>query len=177
MTEPIAIVLKAADFAAHKHRDQRRKDAGKTPYINHPIDLANVLSNEGGVTDPVTLAAALLHDTIEDTKTTWEELRGEFGEEIADVVAEVTDTKWLSKEARKRLQVSKTSHSSFRARGVKIADKICNLRNILANPPDDWKLREKQAYFDWAKQVVDGVRGSYPQLEQRFDALYRQRPT
>ncbi len=178
MTNPIAILLKAIDFAAHKHRDQRRKGVEASPYINHPIDLANILCNEGGITDPVILAAALLHDTLEDTKTSWEELRGQFGEEVADVVAEVTDTKWIKqKDTRKRLQISKASHSSVRARAVKIADKISNLRDILTSPPSDWPLERKQAYFDWAKQVVDGVRGSYPQLEQRFDALYRQRPT
>ena len=176
MTDPVSLILKAADFAAHKHRDQRRKGIDASPYINHPIDLANILRNEGGVADPVILAAALLHDTLEDTETSWEELRGQFGEEIADIVAEVTDTKWLSKDARKRLQISKASHSSVRARAVKMADKISNLRDILASPPPDWPLERKQAYFDWAKQVVDGVRGSYPALEQRFDALYRQRP-
>jgi len=175
-TDAAGLLLKATEFAAHKHRDQRRKDADASPYINHPIALANVLCNEGGITDPVILAAALLHDTLEDTETDYEELRGQFGEDIADVVVEVTDTKWLSKEARKRLQVSKASHSSARARAVKIADKICNLRDILGSPPKDWSLPRKQKYFDWAKQVVDGVRGAYPELEQRFDALYRQRP-
>lgn len=175
-TDAIAVVLKAAEFAAHKHRDQRRKDVDASPYINHPISLANVLRNEGGISDPVTLAAALLHDTLEDTETSYEELRGQFGEEIADVVVEVTDTKWLSKEASKRLQISKASHSSARARAVKIADKICNLRDILSSPPAGWPLARRQGYFDWAKQVVDGVRGDYPALEQRFDALYRQRP-
>lgn len=175
-TDPTSIILKAVDFAAHKHRDQRRKDVDASPYINHPIDLANILRNEGGITDPVVLAAALLHDTLEDTETTWEELRGQFGEEIADVVAEVTDTKWLSKDARKRLQIIKASHSSIRARAVKIADKISNLRDILASPPADWSLARKQEYFDWAKRVVDGVRGAHAQLEQRFDALHRQRP-
>jgi guanosine-3',5'-bis(diphosphate) 3'-pyrophosphohydrolase len=176
-TDAIAIILKAAEFSAHKHRDQRRKDADASPYINHPIGLANVLTNEGGISDPVILAAALLHDTLEDTETTYEELRGQFGDEIADVVVEVTDTKWLSREARKQLQISKASHSSTQARAVKIADKICNLRDILASPPEGWALERKQGYFDWAKEVVDGVRGAHPELERRFDALYRQRPT
>ena len=176
-TDAIAIILKAAEFSAHKHRDQRRKDADASPYINHPIGLANVLKNEGGISDPVILAAALLHDTLEDTETTYDELRGQFGDEIADVVVEVTDTKWLSREARKQLQISKASHSSTQARAVKIADKICNLRDILASPPAGWSLERKQVYFDWAKEVVDGVRGTYPELERRFDALYRHRPT
>ncbi len=176
MEDPIATILKAAEFSAHKHRDQRRKDADASPYVNHPIGLANVLKGEGGISDPVIIAAALLHDTLEDTETTYEELRGQFGDEIADVVVEVTDTKWLSKEARKRLQISKASHSSVQARAVKIADKICNLRDILASPPAGWSLERKQAYFDWAKEVVDGVRGAHLELERRFDGLYRQRP-
>jgi guanosine-3',5'-bis(diphosphate) 3'-pyrophosphohydrolase len=176
MTDPTAILLKAAEFAAHKHREQRRKNADASPYINHPIAVANVLRNEGGITDPVILAAALLHDTLEDTETTYEELRGQFGDEIADVVEEVTDTQWLTKEARKRLQVSKASHSSVRARAVKIADKISNVRDMLASPPAGWSLERRQKYFDWAKEVVDGVRGTQEELEQRFDALYRQRP-
>jgi guanosine-3',5'-bis(diphosphate) 3'-pyrophosphohydrolase len=176
MTDAISLLLKAAEFAAHKHRDQRRKDADASPYINHPISVASVLRNEGGITDPVILAAALLHDTLEDTETSYEELRGQFGEQIADIVVEVTDTKWISKDARKRLQISKASHSSVRARAVKIADKICNVRDMLGSPPDGWSLERKQTYFDWAKEVVDGVRGVHVQLEQRFDALYRQRP-
>lgn len=178
MTSPDAtsLILRAAEFAAHKHRDQRRKDADASPYINHPISLANVLRNEGGITDPVILMAALLHDTLEDTETTWEELRGQFGDEVADVVAEVTDTKWLSKQARKRLQIAKASHSSARARAVKIADKICNVRDMLGSPPAGWPLARIQEYFDWAKAVVDEVRGTHDELEQRFDALYRQRP-
>ena len=122
------------------------------------------------------LAAALLHDTLEDTETSYEELRGQFGEEIADVVVEVTDTKWLKSAARKRLQISKASHSSAQARAVKIADKISNVRDILANPPAGWSLARKQEYFDWARAVVDEVRGAHPELERRFDALYRQRP-
>jgi guanosine-3',5'-bis(diphosphate) 3'-pyrophosphohydrolase len=174
--DSLSTLLKAAEFAAHKHRDQRRKNAAASPYINHPIAVANVLCNEGGITDPVILAAALLHDTLEDTETSYEELRGQFGDAITDVVVEVTDTKWLSKQSSKRLQVSKASHSSTQARAVKIADKICNLRDILGSPPKGWPLARKQAYFDWAKEVVDGVRGDYPELEQRFDALYRQRP-
>jgi guanosine-3',5'-bis(diphosphate) 3'-pyrophosphohydrolase len=86
------LILRAVAFAAHKHRDQRRKDKEASPYINHPIELAHLLWNEGAVRDPMVIAAALLHDTLEDTETSWQELRGEFGEEIADIVLEVTDT-------------------------------------------------------------------------------------
>ncbi len=175
--DPLTLTLRALEFAAWKHRDQRRKNKEASPYINHPIALANVLRTEGEIDDAVVLAAALLHDTIEDTQTTWQELRGEFGDDIADVVLEVTDVKWLDKDARKRLQVQKASKSSPRAKLVKLADKICNLRDIVASPPSGWTLDRKQAYFDWAKNVVDGLRGSHPELERRFDGIYARRPT
>jgi guanosine-3',5'-bis(diphosphate) 3'-pyrophosphohydrolase len=170
------VVVRACDFAARKHSEQRRKDAKASPYINHPIALARVLIEEGSVDDHKVVCAALLHDTIEDTDTTYEELRGEFGAAIADVVVEVTDTKWLGKEARKRLQVSKAGKSSEAARLVKLADKICNLRDILAHPPAHWSLDRKRRYFDWARSVVDEVRGTNSRLERRFDGLYRKRP-
>jgi guanosine-3',5'-bis(diphosphate) 3'-pyrophosphohydrolase len=172
----LGLVLRAAAFAAHKHRDQRRKDARATPYINHPIALAEVLHTDGDVRDPVVIAAALLHDTIEDTQTSYDELRGLFGEEVADTVVELTDTKFLGKEARKRLQVVKAGKASVAAKQVKLADKICNLRDILASPPASWSLARRQKYFDWAKEVVNELRGANARLERVFDRLYRQRP-
>ena len=168
----MVLILKAAAFAAHKHRDQRRKDAGATPYINHPIEVARVLCEEGGVQDPEILAAALLHDTIEDTETSYEELLGEFGAPIAEIVAEVTDDKTLEKAERKRRQVAKAAGSSLAAQQIKIADKLCNLRDILAHPPAKWTEERKREYFDWAKTVVDQVRGANPGLARRFDEVY-----
>jgi guanosine-3',5'-bis(diphosphate) 3'-pyrophosphohydrolase len=173
----LGLVLRATRFAAQKHRDQRRKDSRGTPYINHPIALAEVLHSDGGVRDSVTIAAALLHDTIEDTRTTYEELRGEFGANVADVVVELTDVKFLGKKSRKRLQVARAGRASERARLVKLADKIANLRDLLASPPGDWSLARRQQYFDWALEVVDQLRGVNPKLERVFDRLYRQRPT
>lgn len=175
-TDAADLILRAVAFAAHKHRDQRRKDSDASPYINHPIQLAKVLWEEGGVRDPEVIAAALLHDTLEDTETTWQELRGEFGEEIADVVLEVTDTKWIKKEVRKRLQVARARYSSEKARLVKLADKICNLRDVAAHPPAGWSLERRRQYFDWAKEVVDKLRGTHPELERRFDEVYALKP-
>jgi guanosine-3',5'-bis(diphosphate) 3'-pyrophosphohydrolase len=172
----LGLVLQAAAFAAQKHREQRRKDSSASPYINHPIALAQILVEEGGVDDPVALAAALLHDTIEDTDTTYQELRGQFGREVADVVVEVTDTKWLKKGSRKRLQISRARKSSDGAKLVKLADKIANLRDVIGSPPADWSLDRKQEYFDWAKKVVDELRGTNAKLESKFDALYEKRP-
>jgi guanosine-3',5'-bis(diphosphate) 3'-pyrophosphohydrolase len=169
------LVLKAMAFAASKHRDQRRKDADASPYINHPIALAEVLWHEGGVRDPVVIAAALLHDTVEDTETTLEELLGAFGTAVTVVVEEVTDVKFLSKRGRKELQVARAGRASARAKQVKLADKICNLRDILASPPKGWSIERIREYFDWAKRVIDQVRGTNPKLERRFDRLYRKR--
>lgn len=171
----LGLLLKAAAFAADKHRNQRRKDAHASPYINHPISLANVLKNEGGIADATALAVALLHDTIEDTDATSEELEGIFGKEITAIVLEVTDDKSLPKEERKRLQVEHARSISHRAKLVKLADKICNLRDLLASPPMEWPDERKLAYFDWSKAVVDGLRGSNPKLEAIFDTLYARR--
>jgi GTP diphosphokinase / guanosine-3',5'-bis(diphosphate) 3'-diphosphatase len=176
----LALLLKALAFAAHKHRDQRRKDADASPYINHPIALADALVNEGGVTDVEVLCAALLHDTVEDTDTTHEELLDAFGSRIARVVAEMTDDKRLPKAERKRLQVEHAPHVSQDAKLVKLADKLCNLRDVAERPPAGWDVVRRREYFDWAKQVVDGLRGApgeeMRRLEAAFDAAYARRP-
>ena len=165
-------VFQALAFAAHKHRDQRRKDVGASPYINHPIALADILVNEGGVTDHVVLCAAILHDTIEDTETTYEELVSAFGLKIADVVREVTDDKSLDKAVRKQLQIEHAAHASPRAKLVKLADKTCNLHDIAATPPAGWSEERRREYFDWAKKVVAGVRGTNAALEAAFDRAF-----
>jgi guanosine-3',5'-bis(diphosphate) 3'-pyrophosphohydrolase len=170
-------VIKAIAFAADKHRNQRRKDADASPYINHPIALANVLANEADVEDERVLVAAVLHDTIEDTETSEQELVRVFGKDVAEIVLEVTDDKSLPKDERKRLQIEHAPHVSRRAKLVKLADKICNLRDIAASPPADWAAERKQEYFDWAKAVVDGLRGVHPALEHVFDEAYKARPT
>ncbi len=169
-------VIKAMAFAADKHRNQRRKDVDASPYINHPIGLANVLANEAGVEDERVLVAAVLHDTIEDTETNEQELIRLFGKEVADIVLEVSDDKALPKAERKRLQVEHAPTLSRRAKLVKLADKICNLRDVASSPPTDWALERKQEYFDWAQAVVDGLRGVHPGLEHVFDEAYKQRP-
>ena len=172
----LALILKAAEFAADRHRRQRRKDVHATPYINHPLALARLLSNEGGVEDPEILAAALLHDTIEDTETTAAELSEAFGERVASIVLEVSDDKSLSHEERKRRQVSNAPHASDDAKLVKLADKTCNLRDVASNPPRDWTLKRRREYFDWACEVVDGLRGVHPGLEAVFDEAVAARP-
>lgn len=174
-TPSMGTLIEAVAFAADKHRGQRRKDVAASPYINHPIALANVLANEGGVTNLTALCAAVLHDTVEDTDTTEKELADRFGSDIASVVMEVTDDKSLDKARRKELQIEHAPHMSYAARLVKLADKISNLRDILASPPADWSVERKQAYFDWAAKVVAGLRGTHPALEATFDTVYARR--
>ena len=175
-SKDLAVILTALEFASHKHRDQRRKDQDASPYINHPISLANVLCNEGKITDPTIICAALLHDTIEDTETTAEELQAQFGKAITKIVLEVTDDKNLPKAERKNLQIEHARHASKPAKLVKLADKICNLRDILYSPPTNWPLQRKQEYFDWSKAVIDQVRGTNKKLERIFDELYTFKP-
>ena len=170
------LLIDALAFAADKHRTQRRKDPEASPYINHPIALARVLSVEGRVRDVKVLAAAVLHDTLEDTKTTYEELLERFGPAIAGIVREVTDDKTLLPAERKRLQIEHAGELSHRARLVKLADKISNLRDLTLNAPSEWSLQRRRDYFDWAKKVIDRVRGTNKKLERAFDDAYAGRP-
>ena len=172
----LTILISATAFAADRHRNQRRKGVEAVPYINHPIALAHLLAAEGGIEDVHVLAAALLHDTIEDTGTTAEELLEAFGETIAGLVLEVTDDKKLSKVERKQLQVAHAPHLSPGAKLVKLADKICNLRDFRRAPPRDWSLEGRREYFEWARDVVEGLRGAHRRLEAIFDAEYAERP-
>ena len=173
MVNEISLILKALEFAALRHRDQRRKD-DVTPYINHPIALANVLSRDGGITDPDVLAAAILHDTLEDTQTNSGELRDAFGDKIA-ASRGMTDARACGEE-RKRLQIEHAASISREAKLVKLADKICNVRDVADQPPTKWDLRRRREYFDWAKAVVDRLRGTHPGLERRFDEIYALKP-
>jgi (p)ppGpp synthase/HD superfamily hydrolase len=164
-----ALLLESIEFAADKHRKQRRKDNEASPYINHPIAVATVLASEGGVDDEVLLIAAILHDTVEDTKTTFEELEEKFGVDITNVVREVTDDKKIKKPLRKRLQVEHAPHASARAKQIKIADKISNIRDITTKPPKSWTTERKQKYLEWSCEVVNGCRGVNPTLDKVFD--------
>jgi len=173
----ISRVIRAIEFAAKKHRMQRRKDSDASPYINHPIDLMHVLCIDGGIRDPRILAAAALHDTIEDTETTPNELVAEFGADVANLVVEMTDDKSLPKMERKRLQIEHARHMSKDGALVKLADKICNLRDMAASPPENWSLEQRIEYFDWAKAVVDGLPRVNSRLLKMFEEAYAKRPT
>jgi GTP diphosphokinase / guanosine-3',5'-bis(diphosphate) 3'-diphosphatase len=164
-------VLHAARFAAQKHTGQTRKGIGAEPYINHPIEVAHLIASVGHIYDEDILAAAILHDTIEDTDTTAEEITQLFGDTVCGYVLELTDDKSLPKARRKELQVEHAPHLSYGAKIVKIADKISNIRDVVDNPAMDWDLQRKKEYVEWGVAVVNGLRGINEPLDRHFDEL------
>lgn len=168
---------RALDFAARAHVDQRRKGARAEPYVNHLAETALLVAEAceaaGGAADPDAVTAALLHDALEDTETTYDDLAAAFGDRVAAIVAEVTDDKTLPKAERKRLQIEHAPRIGRAAKLVKLADKISNVRSLAASPPADWPPGRIEAYVDWACAVVDGLRGVSPELERRFDAAVK----
>ena len=163
-----ALLLRAAAFAAECHREQRRKDNAATPYINHPLQVAEILATVGGVTDADILAAALLHDTVEDTPATFDDVERLFGPAVRALVAEVTDDKRLPKQERKRLQIAHAPDKSRGAAQIKLADKICNVRDLGARCPAGWPRERVAAYVDWAEKVIAGLPPCNPALETCF---------
>lgn len=161
--------LNAVHFSAYKHRNQRRKGVDGSPYINHPIAVAELLWRVGQVRDMNLLVAAILHDTIEDTETGAEELEALFGGEVLALVQECTDDKSLPKLERKRLQILHAPHKSSGAKQIKMADKISNVEDITHNPPGDWSRERRLEYLDWAEQVVAGLRDANAGLAGHFD--------
>ena len=166
----LQLISKAFNFAASRHVDQRRKGAKAEPYINHPAEVAWILAENGA--DARLIAAGALHDTVEDVGVTFEELTREFGQDVSDLVREVTDDKSLSKQERKLLQIEHAAHASEGAKMLKMADKIANLRALLSSPPPDWNEARIAEYFTWAKKVVDNCRGVNQGLEETFDHAY-----
>ncbi|XP_059610686.1 guanosine-3',5'-bis(diphosphate) 3'-pyrophosphohydrolase MESH1 [Phlebotomus argentipes] len=173
MEESLKMYTKCVNFAAVKHKDQRRKDKDGTPYINHPVGVAYILTDEAGIWDLPVLLAAILHDTVEDTETTFEEIEEHFGTQVRNVVAEVTDDKTLPKDVRKAKQIENAAKSSYEARLVKLADKLYNLRDLQRCLPVGWTDGRRKEYFRWAKAVVDNLRGTNAILEEALDVIFR----
>jgi guanosine-3',5'-bis(diphosphate) 3'-pyrophosphohydrolase len=166
----LQLLMRAAYYASGCHRLQQRKD-GRTPYIHHPLEVADLLARHGA--DAATIAAGLLHDVVEDTEATLEDIAREFGDEIASLVAEVTDDKSLDKMRRKELQIAHAPHISHRAKLIKLADKACNLGNMVHAVPQGWSRQRIEEYFNWADAVVAGLRGAHPGLEAAYDDAAR----
>jgi guanosine-3',5'-bis(diphosphate) 3'-pyrophosphohydrolase len=173
--DQMGLLLDAINFAAIKHSKQRRKDQEETPYINHPIGVAFILWKEGGINDLPTLQGAVLHDTVEDTETTFEEIETRFGQEVKELVAEVTDDKSLPKMERKRLQVVNAPHKSRKAKLIKLADKLYNLRDLSKTTPQGWTEQRVQEYYEWAAKVVRGLLKTNDALEEQIENVLRER--
>ena len=167
------LILKAAHFAAQKHRTQRRKDEDASPYINHPISVALAVAQIGGVDDPEILAAALLHDTIEDTETTPEELEDQFGRQVCKYVLEVTDDKTLPKDERKQRQIEHAKKLSKGAALIKLGDKISNVTDVTNNPPADWNINRRKQYLDWAEKVIENCPKVNDRMENKFQRIIK----
>ena len=164
-------LLDAAIFAAKEHKGQVRKGSSRLPYITHPLAVAREILQVGGIDDPDILVAAILHDTIEDSKTPQDVIRERFGDRVLSLVLEVSDDKSLEKSERKRLQVVHAPHLSNDAIAIKMADKIVNSRDILEDPPEDWSLKRLQEYIQWSADVIYRVRGTNAHLEAVFDGI------
>ena len=163
-------VLKAADAAARWHVHQRRKGPGQEPYINHLVEAAMLVAEATGGSDTNLVIAALLHDAIEDCEVSRELIVETFGEDVASIVAEVTDDKSLPKAVRKEAQIKTAPTKTPRAKMLKLADKISNLRAIATSAPSDWSVKRRMEYVQWAREVANGLRGVNQKLEEQFDA-------
>ncbi len=173
-TNQLAAVLSAALYAAEKHVNQRRKGQASEPYVNHLIEVAQMVADANPEPDLNLVIAALLHDVVEDAGVTKQELATRFGGDVAELVAEVTDDKSLPKKERKRLQVENAPKKSVRAQVIKLADKISNVIALIRSPPADWDQQRRTDYIDWATQVVSGLSAPNPALKQKFEGLVQQ---
>lgn len=171
MDDSVGLILQAIRFSAEKHNDQRRKDSRSSPYINHPIQVAETLWTIGDVRDSTLLIASILHDTIEDTVTVPDEIKSVFGDDVLALVLEVSDDKSLPKQVRKQLQINSALHKTQNAKLLKLADKICNVRDLIYSPPRSWSLRRRREYLLWTEKVVAGLRGANARMENYYDNL------
>lgn len=159
-------VLSALRFASIQHREQRRKGSGE-PYVNHLIEVAELLVTVGQVDDEDIIIAGVLHDVVEDTNTSFEQLVELFGERVAGFVDEVTDDKNLDWMQRKQQQIRRVATASFGAKTIKLADHSSNVATL----PEQWIVERRLHYLDWSAQVISGCTGINPRLEE----LYRER--
>jgi guanosine-3',5'-bis(diphosphate) 3'-pyrophosphohydrolase len=165
----VLLLARAWNFSAERHAKQKRKGDAQEPYLNHLAEVAELVATATEGRDANLVAAAVLHDTVEDTATLPGELASIFNADVAGLVAEVTDDKRLGKAERKKLQVEHAAAISARAKILKLADKTSNLRSLVKSPPAGWSLERRREYLAWAKDVAQGLRGANPWLEARFD--------
>lgn len=174
MSDDVTIdVIRAAMFAAAAHAGQRRKNDG-TPYVLHPLGVAHLIASVGGVRDRDVLVAAILHDVVEDTSATLDDVERSFGANVRDIVAEVTDDKTTSKLERKRAQVANAPRKSHAAKVVKLADKLHNVTDHRLRPIASWSAERTRGYVSWCGAVAEGMRGTNADLESALERKLRE---
>lgn len=164
-------ITKALDYASQKHKTQKRKNKEGTPYVNHLIDVMNILVKHK-VKSKKVLSGAILHDVIEDTDGSYQEIKEKFSKDIANIVLECSDNKKLPKVERKKLQIEEASKKSKEAKLVKIADKISNLKSLSNEAPDTWSIERLIGYMVWSKKVVDNL-NTKKSLHKTFKKIYQ----
>jgi guanosine-3',5'-bis(diphosphate) 3'-pyrophosphohydrolase len=169
--EEIDAIFNAIDFAAEKHRLQLRQNKEKTPYISHPLGVTYNLMHYGEVSDAAVIIGALLHDTVEDTQTTFEEIEKLFGKDAVSYVREMTDDKKLAKMERKRLQVIKASKQSKGAAQINLADKLFNVVDLFHNPPEEWSRTRIDRYYQWVQAVIDRLPAASDPIKKEIQAV------
>lgn len=165
----VQIVLRAANLAARWHAAQKRKGAAAEPYINHLLEVAGLVADATDGADAELVAAALLHDSIEDCEVPQTVLNDHFGSRVASLVIEMTDDKTLDKAVRKRKQIETASTKSHDAKILKMADKISNLRAVADSPSPDWSVTRRLDYIAWSKEVVTNLGLDHPTLTEQFE--------
>ena len=170
----VLLIARAWNFSAERHAKQRRKGEAQEPYVNHLAEVAELVATATEGRDGNLVAAAVLHDTVEDTATLPGELASVFNADVAELVSEMTDDKRLDKDQRKKLQILHAAEKTPRAKILKLADKISNLRSMVKSPPSDWSLDRRREYLTWSKEVVQGLRGTNSWLETRYDEAAEQ---
>jgi guanosine-3',5'-bis(diphosphate) 3'-pyrophosphohydrolase len=169
--DEVRLIYDAIDFAAEKHRLQMRKNKEKTPYISHPLGVAQYVMHFGEIQDTAIIIGALLHDTVEDTQTTYEEIEQRFGKQVASYVHEVSDNKKLDFSERKRQQLIDAPKKTKGAAQIKLADKLYNLQDLLHNTPEGWSRIRVERYYQWAQSVVDRLPPGNQALRSEIDSV------
>jgi len=150
-------VLGAAIFATEKHKSQVRSNEKKTPYIIHPIEVADLVMKIGHVYDKDVLITALLHDVMDDTQTTYEQITSLYGTKVSSYLEEMTSKQGLSLKEQKKQQIMQAFRQNPSVAIIKLSDKLSNLKTLATSPPPSWSRDRIDQYFQWAQTVIENL--------------------
>ncbi|WP_321529017.1 HD domain-containing protein [Sedimenticola selenatireducens] len=158
-------VFRALSFAAEAHKDQRRKGAGGSPYVNHLIECAALMTGVAKIDNTLVIQAAILHDILEDTSVTEDQLLALFGEKVVEYVKAVTDDKRLNLAERRAAQITHLKSASNAVKLIKLADHCSNIASI----PADWSKERIESYISWSRNVVSLCFAASPELAEEYE--------